>query len=108
MEKGEEKRTREEWTRGEGERERARERGLDGWEDGKEEENRETLWSGTRCSAGIRSGPHEASLAFSERVHAAAESTRPHGAARSRLKEQFNTIVDILSPPPPLLPVNNL
>lgn len=29
----------------------------------KKRENREMLWSGTRCLAGIRSGPHEASLA---------------------------------------------
>lgn len=51
---------REEWMREREGRERQSEQGMDGE---KEKENREMLWSGTRCLVGIRSGPHEASLA---------------------------------------------
>lgn len=48
-----------------GQSEQVSKRGMDRRMDGKERErkNREMLWSGTQCLAGIRSGPHEASLA---------------------------------------------
>lgn len=69
--------------------------------DGKEKENRETLWSGTRCLAGIRSGPHEAFLAntlSTKRVPHTAEtlrqgSTTLHGAVKNHLKEQSDITV---------------
>lgn len=49
---------------------------MDGWMEKRKREITEMLWSDTRCLAGIRSGPHEASLTHStKRFYTAVEST---------------------------------
>lgn len=62
----------------------------EGWMDGKE--NRETLWSGTRCLAGIRSGPHEAFHANT--LDRKAQQQQQQGTLDRRTAQHFRTWSD--------------